>query len=79
VVASFAAIGGWGWFTAANDVDAEGIWEWSSEDAFGFTNWAPNEPNDWGGGEDCGVMFSWDGLWNDSRCDDDLSFVCEQI
>uniref|UniRef100_A0AAV2KSV3 C-type lectin domain-containing protein n=1 Tax=Knipowitschia caucasica TaxID=637954 RepID=A0AAV2KSV3_KNICA len=38
--------------------------------------WKPGQPDDYGGTENCGMMYS-DGLWNDYYCDDKLScFIC---
>jgi prepilin-type N-terminal cleavage/methylation domain-containing protein len=74
----------------ANDVATEGDWVWSNKLLFWrgvangskisgrYSNWAPNEPNDWKAegatpqGEDCAVM-NWNsasnGNWNDWYAD----------
>ena len=33
-----------------------------------WTNWAPQEPNNAGAGEDCTEMFFYDHGWNDLDC-----------
>ena len=39
-----------------------------------FTDWAPNEPNDSGGNEDCAWIGGRD--WNDEDCDVSESYHC---
>jgi hypothetical protein len=53
----------------------DGGWAWGTGVPFGFTNWAPGEPND-SGGEDC-VEVTTSGLWNDNRCSTQSVFACE--
>lgn len=36
------------------------------------------EPNNSGGDEDCNMMYSSDGKWNDGGCLATLQFVCEK-
>ena len=36
-----------------------------------------DEPND-NGGEDCLMMYSANGLWNDLDCGGTLQFICEK-
>jgi hypothetical protein len=70
----------------ANDSEQEDVFRWSSGDYLdlGFTNWAESQPNDNAvGGEDCVVLHSGGGDWNDVACDstsfaeDPMSYVCE--
>ena len=42
-----------------------------------YLNWRPNEPNNYGKGEDCVHMLQ--GAWNDAPCTTKLSFVCERL
>ena len=45
-----------------------------------YTNWAPNEPNEYGGyAEDCGHFLKLNhGLWNDMPCSYKLPYICER-
>eukprot|EP00912_Choanoflagellata_sp_UC4_P002114 UC4_evm11s1341 len=49
----------------------EGAFKWSDGTSLSFTNWHKNEPNNRGGNEDCGVMYTADGSWNDVGCNID--------
>jgi hypothetical protein len=50
-----------------NDETTEGTFGWISGEPVTYTNWAPGEPNDWGGDEDYAIMnWSTPGLWNDA-------------
>lgn len=48
-----------------------------------YTNWDDGKPNDGADGEDCAVVYLVDGEdgtasgWNDLRCNQQYSFVCE--
>ncbi len=50
-----------------SDQVSEGSFVWSSGEPVGYSNWAPGEPNNAGGAEDYGHMWSAyaDGRWND--------------
>ena len=55
-----------------------GGWLWSSGEPLDFESWAPNEPNDTNGGEDCAVLYpSSNGLWNDGICSYEEKFIVE--
>ncbi|EHB04459.1 Macrophage asialoglycoprotein-binding protein [Heterocephalus glaber] len=63
--------------------DKSGSWKWvgGSDQDRGFTNWSPEQPDDWyghglGGGEDC-AHFTSDGRWNDDACVRPYHWVCE--
>jgi hypothetical protein len=60
-----------------------GAFAWHDGTPVGFLNWAPGEPNNEGGNEDCAVMWG-PGLrsfpelkstWNDTACDTDVDTV----
>lgn len=55
------------WIGITDEI-VEGEFAWENGEPVTFTNWAPNEPNDWGSGEDFAVM-SWknNGQWNDLK------------
>lgn len=55
----------------------EGDWRWATGGSLGFTNWAPGEPNNAGGGEHCGELQAHSGKWNDMPCDAVLPFLCQ--
>ncbi len=70
----------------ANDIDAEGEFVWPDGTAVssGETSWAMDQPNDNAeDGEDCVVMHSGAGEWNDVGCsetsfaDEGISIICE--
>lgn len=54
----------------ANDSAQEGDWRWPDGTAVsaGFSDWTDGQPNDSGGGEDCAVLHSGMGQWNDVAC-----------
>ena len=45
-----------------------------------YDNWAPYEPNDSEGAEDCAVMKTSDGTWNDANCNPPWhpGLICQQ-
>ncbi|XP_072042492.1 uncharacterized protein [Amphiura filiformis] len=53
------------------DVVTEGSWKWDDGTLYGYTNWAPQQPDNSGGIEDCAHFRYGDelGLWNDLPCD----------
>ncbi|XP_019357858.1 PREDICTED: pulmonary surfactant-associated protein D-like [Gavialis gangeticus] len=59
-----------------NDMETEGIFKYQSMEVIGYANWAPGEPNDTGGGEDCVEMYT-DGRWNDRSCEEERLIICE--
>jgi Lectin C-type domain len=59
------------------DLALEGTWEWADGSSSSYTQWAPGEPNSYGGNEDCTEMLM-DGTWNDLDCSDHRGFVCEK-
>src|SRR5690554_3861010 len=54
-----------------NDEDVEGTFVWYDQSPVTYTNWAPGEPNNSGGNEDCVQIYptgSSPGMWNDLNC-----------
>jgi hypothetical protein len=61
-----------------SDVAQEGVWVWESGVAYRYTKWAPFEPNNAGGSENCvGTNFNGVGTWNDFTCTTVLPFACD--
>jgi hypothetical protein len=65
----------------ANDQNVESKWYWANGvsvlgDGYQYSNWGANEPNDWGGSEDCAEVYTGDGTWNDANCAQQRPFVC---
>ena len=64
-----------------HDIKNEGIFVYDSNDLpISYENWAPGEPND-KNGEDCveiGYLYYPNYKWNDQKCADEISFVCER-
>uniref|UniRef100_A0A7N9ANB3 Type-2 ice-structuring protein-like n=1 Tax=Mastacembelus armatus TaxID=205130 RepID=A0A7N9ANB3_9TELE len=60
-----------------HDITQEGKWIWIDETPFKYTNWAPVEPDNYQGNEDCLHIFTegrW--FWNDLDCKNPLPSVC---
>jgi len=71
-------LGNGGWI-GLSDSAQEGTFVWVSESGANpptYFNWAPGEPNNAGGVEDCTHQFSL--VWNDINCADSIPFVCER-
>ncbi|XP_045183011.2 asialoglycoprotein receptor 1-like [Mercenaria mercenaria] len=70
------------WWIGLTDELVEGDWRWyKTQEVPVFTDWAPNEPNSYGGkhNEDCGVMHtSTDFKWVDDLCSLHYSPICEK-
>ncbi|XP_078661578.1 uncharacterized protein LOC144905700 [Branchiostoma floridae x Branchiostoma belcheri] len=64
-----------------NDKKVERVWTWSDGTPISgcdFSYWAPGEPNDGGGNQDCGQLWSNVGFkWDDDSCDRRKYFICQ--
>lgn len=63
-------------FLSMTDARKEGTFTYPSGEPLVYTNWAPGEPNDNGGSEDCVEIFT-NGKWNDKVCGEQRLVVCE--
>ena len=64
-----------------SDEEHEGRFFWldGSEDTENEAMWFPNEPNDYGSGEDCAAMYARTyGLMNDLSCSNSQVGLCEK-
>uniref|UniRef100_A0A3P9DNL0 Ladderlectin-like n=1 Tax=Maylandia zebra TaxID=106582 RepID=A0A3P9DNL0_9CICH len=62
-------------WVGGNDRETETVWKWSDGSQFDFTNWAKEQPNNSGGGEDC-MEINFNDYVNDSGCNSQRGFVC---
>lgn len=63
-------------FLSMTDVRTEGNFIYPTEEALVYSNWAPGEPNNNGGAENCVEIFT-NGQWNDKSCGEKRLVVCE--
>jgi len=68
---------GGNWWLGYNDRGSEGTWVWDDHMGQGYVNWNNGEPNNQGD-EDCLMHASQiGGKWNDSNCNNQFRYVCE--
>jgi hypothetical protein len=72
-----AQVAGSTWI-GANDLQSEGEMVWASGAPVDYATWAPTQPDDFEGREDCVERRAPDGLWNDAPCDGAKRAVCER-
>ncbi|XP_069120617.1 macrophage mannose receptor 1-like isoform X2 [Argopecten irradians] len=60
-----------------NDRDQEAGYVWTDGRGTDYTNWNPNEPNDYNGNEDCTQIFAGTLGWNDNNCYTTTNWICE--
>ncbi|XP_042610685.1 ladderlectin-like isoform X4 [Cyprinus carpio] len=59
------------------DAVSEGTWLWSDGSNMNIQIWAPNQPDNYNGNENCLVMnYQPSNNWNDNPCYDKKPFVC---
>ncbi|MEE2757901.1 MAG: acyltransferase family protein [Myxococcota bacterium] len=66
------------WFDLS-DRKREGVWVDSDGVALSYSKWAPEQPDNEGGSEDCAQNNYNAGRWNDVHCKRRLPFVCERV
>ncbi|MEO8270975.1 MAG: lectin-like protein, partial [Aureliella sp.] len=72
------------YWTGFNDIASEGTFVWASGQPVTYTNWGPNEPNEYPPGEDA-VVMNWyrglnepyNGAWNDFNTDQQVFGIIE--
>ncbi|KAI8120437.1 C-type lectin 37Da [Lucilia cuprina] len=65
---------------AASDQDTEGQWIWyNNGETITYAEWAPGQPDNWNGNENCAHLLSRDGryLLNDVHCGLRNYYICE--
>ena len=63
----------------ANDRQNEGEMVWASGDPVEYATWAPSQPDNFQGQENCVERRAPDGLWNDAPCEGAKGAVCERL
>ncbi|XP_064229764.1 pulmonary surfactant-associated protein D [Aotus nancymaae] len=63
-------------FLSVTDSKTEGKFTYPTGEPLVYSNWAPGEPNNDGGSEDCVEIFT-NGKWNDRACGEKRLVVCE--
>lgn len=62
-----------------NDRELEGDMRWADDSELGaYSHWAPQQPDDFDGSEDCVELLSDDRGWNDRPCTDLRAYLCER-
>ncbi|KAK2098074.1 hypothetical protein P7K49_023525 [Saguinus oedipus] len=63
-------------FLSMTDSKTEGKFTYPTGEPLVYSNWAPGEPNNDGGSEDCVEIFA-NGKWNDRACGEKRLVVCK--
>lgn len=63
-------------FLGINDIQMEGRFRYWNVQVIIYSNWAPREPNNDRGNEDCVEIYP-NGFWNDQNCREKRLIVCE--
>lgn len=63
----------------ANDRQNEGEMVWAGGAPVEYATWAPAQPDNFQGGENCVERRAPDGLWNDAPCEGAKGAVCERL
>lgn len=60
------------YWIGASDAESEGNWKWVTDEAFDYTCWDDDEPDNYDGAEHCAALFGReDGRWGDLSYDAD--------
>lgn len=63
-------------FLSMTDATTEGKFTYPTGETLVYSNWAPGEPNNNGGAENC-VEILTNGKWNDKNCKEQRLVICE--
>ncbi|XP_057592592.1 pulmonary surfactant-associated protein D [Hippopotamus amphibius kiboko] len=63
-------------FLGMTDIKKEGTFTYPSGEPLVYSNWAPGEPNNDGGKENCVEIYT-NGKWNDKACGEQRLVICE--
>jgi len=66
-----------GMWLGASDRVREGFWQWADGRIMFFTNWYPNQPNNYPRDSNCLEMRGSDGYWDDKECSERKTSLCE--
>ncbi|XP_038064737.1 asialoglycoprotein receptor 1-like [Patiria miniata] len=67
----------YGIWMGCSDTEKEG--QWVCLEGCGFMDWAGQNPDNWGGNQDCATMVGeWQNQWDDRHCDSSYSVVCKK-
>lgn len=75
--------GNWMWI-GLNDIQTEGLYEYTDGGTVTFTSWRRNQPDDYRHVEDCGHIYAFpsehlgNGMWNDLGCTSKQGWICER-
>lgn len=67
-----------GLFRNSTGVIPDEGWNWLDGTALKYKNWALHQPDNWKNNEPCGMIRGHSGYWNDIKCSESLSFICER-
>ena len=85
---AYALAGGRDVWLGLNGEEREDVWVWSDGSPMDHDGWAPSEPNNYGGDEDCGGYWSgraehspekpkgWDSLGGRASCNAEQAYIC---
>ncbi|XP_068197546.1 macrophage mannose receptor 1-like isoform X2 [Antennarius striatus] len=59
-----------------NDINIEGLFDWSDHSAVSFTSWTYGKPSVSTDSEDCVLITGENGNWADHSCDEKHGFIC---
>ncbi|XP_054027132.1 macrophage mannose receptor 1 [Dryobates pubescens] len=68
-----------GAFYIGLSVSLDRTFRWMDGSPVNYVAWAPNEPNFANNDENCVVMYTQTGTWNDINCGRVESFICERL